>query len=223
MIAHDDSVAARRPDEPSAAPPDAPSNASLRFFDEQFRRQAADGVRVLNPFEQRALPCLRGRVLDWGCGLGNLSLAAAARGCQVLALDASAVAIAGLRAAAAASGLAVDARQADLRVHEPTPGAFDAAVAIGLLMFFDRPTAARQLARLQAAVRPGGVAVVNVLVQGTTYMDMFDPAQHHLFDPAEPARAFDGWALVHTALEDFDAPRGLRKRFATVIARRPGG
>jgi tellurite methyltransferase len=192
----------------------------VRFFDDQFRRQAAEGERALNPFEQRALPHLRGRVLDWGCGLGNLSLAAAERGCEVLALDASPAAIASLRAAAAARGLAVDARLADLRSDEPVPGGYDAAVSIGLLMFFDCATARRQLARLQAAVRPGGVAVVNLLVQGTTYMDMFDPAQHCLFAPDAPARAFAGWTLLHHAVEDFDAPQGLRKRFATVIARR---
>lgn len=196
------------------------TSRSVRFFDDQFRRQAVEGDRALNPFEQRALPHLRGRVLDWGCGLGNLSLAAAGRGCEVLALDASPAAIAGLRARAAALGLAVDARLADLRTHEPKPGGFDAAVAIGLLMFFDGATASRQLARLQAAVRPGGVAVVNVLVQGTTYMDMFDPDQHCLWAPDAPARAFDGWTLLQHAVEDFDAPRGLRKRFATVIARR---
>jgi tellurite methyltransferase len=201
--------------------PDRPApSASVDFFEAQFRGQSTAGEAALNPFEQRALPHLHGRVLDWGCGLGNLSLAAAERGCQVLALDASPAAIAALQAAAAARGLAVDAVQADLRSHAPAPGGFDAVVAIGLLMFFDCATARRQLARLRAAVRPGGVAVLNVLVQGTTFMDMFDPAQHCLFDPDAPARAFDGWTLLHSAVEDFDAPRGLRKRFATVIARR---
>ena len=160
-------------------------------------------------------------VLDWGCGLGNLSLAAAERGCDVLALDASPAAITALRATAASRGLVVDAQQVDLRNHEPAADTFDAAVAIGLLMYFDCATAQRQLARLQAAVRPGGVVVLNVLIEGTTYMDMFDSDQHCLFAADEPARAFDGWTLLHHALEDFDAPRGLRKRFATVIARRP--
>jgi hypothetical protein len=50
---------------------------------------------------------------------------------------------------------------------------------------------------------------------------MFDPAQHCLFGRDELLRAFDGWTLLHTAEQDFDAPRGLRKRFSTVIARRP--
>ena len=33
-------------------------NESVRFFDAQFRRQAAAGEFALNPFEERALPYL---------------------------------------------------------------------------------------------------------------------------------------------------------------------
>ena len=65
------------------------SVSSVRFFDEQFRRQLQQGAFALNPFEIEALPRLRGEVLDAGCGLGKLSLAEAERGCAVLALAAS--------------------------------------------------------------------------------------------------------------------------------------
>ena len=75
------------------------TNRSVNFFDEQFRRQVAAGEYALNPFELAALPHLHGAVLDYGCGLGNLAVEAARRGCQVLALDASA------RAAANAAAL----------------------------------------------------------------------------------------------------------------------
>ncbi len=196
-------------------------SASVRFFDAQFEHQLAAGELQLNPFEQAALPFLSGHVLDCGCGLGTLAVAAAQRGCTVLALDGSAAAIAHLRALAMARGLPITAEQADLRDHQPPPQAFDAVVSIGLLMFFACPDARRQLTRLQAAVRPGGVAVVNVLIEGTTYPDMFDPVQHCLFGRDELARAFAGWTLLHAAEQTFDAPRGLRKCFSTVIARRP--
>ena len=195
--------------------------ASVRFFDAQFERQLAAGELQLNPFEQAAPPFLSGHVLDSGCGLGNLAVAAAQRGCTVLALDGSAAAIAHLQALAAARGLPITARQADLREHAPPPRAFDAVVSIGLLMFFACTDARRQLARLQAAVRPGGVAVVNVLIEGTTYLDMFDPEQHCLFGHDELVRAFAGWTVLHAEEQAFDAPRGLRKCFSTVIARRP--
>lgn len=193
---------------------------NVAFFDAQFRRQLQAGGTALNPFEQAALPFMRGKVLDYGCGLGNLARAAAEQGCTVLALDASKAAVAHLRLLATDRGLAIVAECAELRDHLPPPAAFDTVAAIGLLMFFDCATARRQLARLRMAVRPGGVAVVNVLVQGTTYMDMFDPRLHCLFGEDELRRAFDGWTLLHDAVQEFDAPRGLRKRFATVIARR---
>ena len=195
--------------------------ASVRFFDAQFERQLAAGELQLNPFEQAALPFLGGHVLYCGCGLGNIAVAAAQRGCTVLALDGSAAAIAHLQALAAARGLPIAAQQADLREHAPSPRAFDAVVSIGLLMFFACADARRQLARLQAAVRPGGVAVVNVLIEGTTYLDMFDPGQHCLFGRHELGRAFAGWTVLHAEEQAFDAPRGLRKCFSTVIARRP--
>jgi SAM-dependent methyltransferase len=62
---------------------------SVRRFDEQFARQVREGDLRLNPFETAALPYLSGRVLDYGCGLGNLAVAAARRDCTVVALDAS--------------------------------------------------------------------------------------------------------------------------------------
>lgn len=196
------------------------SDASVRFFDAQFQRQVREGDLRLNPFEERALPWLHGQVLDYGCGLGNLALAAARRGCTVLALDASPTAIQHLSQAAQAGGLAVDAREADLSGFT-VDGLFDAVVSIGLLMFLDCPSARRQLAQLQAHLRPGGVAVVNLLEEGTTYLDMFDPAGWCLFAAGELERHFAGWEILHAAHEDFPAPAGRVKRFATVIARKP--
>ena len=196
------------------------ASASVRFFDEQFRRQLRDAELQLNPFEQAALPWLAGRVLDYGCGLGNLAVAAARRGCTVVALDASPAAIAHLREAARAQSLPIEAGETDLRAHEPE-GEFDAVVAIGLLMFFDCATALRQLGVLQSHLRPGGVAVVNVLVEGTTYLDMFDPQAHCLFARDELARRFAGWEILHDEFADFAAPNGQTKSFETLVARKP--
>ncbi|MBL8340124.1 MAG: class I SAM-dependent methyltransferase [Rubrivivax sp.] len=198
----------------------APSG-SVRFFDAQFQRQLRSGDFALNPFERAALPYLRGQLLDAGCGLGNLAVAAAAGGCSVLALDGSPAAIAHLNTLAAECGLPIRAEEADLREVEPPPAAFDAVAAIGLVMFFDCPTARRQLARLQAAVRPGGVAAINVLVEGTTFLDFFGSDPYCLFGRDELARAFEGWQVLEQRTDDFDAPDGRLKRFSTVIARRP--
>ena len=73
---------------------------SVDFFERQFRRQVRETDFALNPFEQLALPHVAGSVLDLGCGLGNLSLEAARRGCSVTAVDASPTALEHLRAVA---------------------------------------------------------------------------------------------------------------------------
>lgn len=195
-------------------------NRSIRFFDEQFRRQVAARDYALNPFETAALPHLRGSVLDYGCGLGNLSVQAARRGCEVLALDASETAVDHLRELASREGLPLHARAADLRAFALTEH-FDTVVCIGLLMFFDCPTALAQLAQLQAHVRPGGVAIVNVLVEGTTFMEMFSPEGHCLLARDQLLERFAGWELIGSEQQEFPAAGGTRKVFATVIARKP--
>ena len=85
------------------------SNRSIQFFDAQFQQQARNRDFELNPFEMAAIPHLHGRVLDFGCGMGNLAFAAAERGCSVLALDASPAAITHIQRRAAAEALPVQA------------------------------------------------------------------------------------------------------------------
>lgn len=196
------------------------TDASIRFFDSQFQRQVREADLRLNPFEQRALPWLQGRVLDHGCGLGNLAVAAARAGHPVLALDASPTAIAHLQQVAREAALPIEAVQADLRSY-PLAGEFDTVVSIGLLMFLDCATAERKLDELLAHLRPGGIAVVNVLAEGTTFMDMFDPAGHCLFTEDRLRRRFESWELLSVDREAFPAPGGTAKVFVTVVARKP--
>ncbi len=193
---------------------------SVDFFETQFVGQVANSQVALNPFETAALPYLQGSVLDFGCGMGNLSIAAARQGCTVLSLDAAPTAIGHLASRAAHEGLAITASVADLRTFD-IDGEFDAVVAIGLLMFFGPEAAHRQLAQLQAHIRPGGIAVINVLIVGTTYLQMFDPAEHYLFQRNELHEAFHDWDIVHASFDTFDAPGNTSKCFSTVIARKP--
>lgn len=196
-------------------------NQSIDFFDSQFQRQVMAADFVLNTFEQVVLPHVSGRVLDFGCGLGNFAVAAARQGCTVLALDASPTAIRHLQQIARDSRLPIEAGEADLREYDLTEQ-FDAVVSIGLLMFFDCGTAFRRLHDLQQCVRPGGVAAVNVLVEGTTFMDMFEPSAHCLFARDELQSRFAGWHILHLAHQNFDAPNGQVKAFSTIVAKRPG-
>ena len=182
-----------------------PRRSALEFFDRQFERQVDARDYALNPFERALLPHLSGEVLDLGCGLGNLALAAAERGCRVTALDASAPAIADLARRAARRGLALEAHGADLRHYIPARD-YDCVVSIGLLTFFACGDARRLLARLREAVRPGGVAAMNVLIEGTTFMDMFDPEAYCLFGRDELGEAFAGWEVLLARHEEFPAP-----------------
>lgn len=193
---------------------------SVDFFERQFQRQLREQEHTLNPFEQAALPWLRGRVLDYGCGLGQLSLAAARRGCEVLALDASATAIAHLRQVAQDEGLAIDAREAELSAYQLHDD-FDSVVCIGLLMFLDCDSALHQLTQLQQRLRPGGVMVLNVLVEGTSYLAMFDPQRHCLLTAQQLRERFAGWTLELFELSDFPAPGNTIKSFVTLIGHKP--
>jgi tellurite methyltransferase len=193
---------------------------STDFFDQQFQRQVASGEYALNPFEQAVLPYLSGGVLDLGCGLGNLAIAAAKQGCAVTALDASRVAVDRINEAANRLGLKLAAYQADLSEFE-IDGDYDCIVSIGLLMFFPQDKARAMLADIAAHTKPGSIAAMNVLIEGTTYMGMFEPGHYYLFGEGELSEAFAGWEILYSRHEDFPTPENTVKKFHTLVARKP--
>ena len=203
-----------------STPIETPGAGAVQFFDRQFEIQVAAADYALNPFEQAVLPHLRGETLDAGCGLGNLSLAAAARGCRVTALDASPVAIADLVRRSSAQGIELEAHAAQLRHYVPAQ-IYDAVVAIGLLMFFSCGDARGLLARLRDAVTPGGVIVLNVLIEGTTWLEPFGTQPYCLLARDALSEEFRAWQVLLSRHDDFPAPRGALKRFHTLVAQRP--
>ena len=196
------------------------SKKSVDFFESQFQRQVRDQEYALNPFEILALEYVKGSVLDLGCGLGNLSLEAGRRGHRVLAVDASPTAVARLNKDAEREGLSVRGIQADIE-NWTIDESYDTIVAIGLLMFFRHETALRLLTATQEHVKPGGRAIVNVLIEGTTYLRMFDPDNYCLFRRNELEERFNGWTILESRYQTFPAPDGTRKDFSTIIAKKP--
>ena len=190
---------------------------SITFFDKQFQQQISEQNFALNPFERAALPYLRGNVLDLGCGLGNLAVEAARRGVSVVAVDASPTAVAHIRRVAEQEKLALRGVQADLSSYR-IDGQYDAIVAIGLLMFFERERALALLDEIQQHVKPGGCAVINILIEGTTFLGMFQPGHYTLFGHEELAQRFAGWRVLAQTFQAFPAPGDTEKRFATLIA-----
>jgi tellurite methyltransferase len=188
------------------------NNKSVAFFEGQFQRQVRDQEYALNPFEILAINYVKGSVLDLGCGLGNFSLEGGRRGHHVLAVDASPTAVARLNRDARREGLPVRGIQADIE-NWTIDESHDTIVVIGLLMFFRCETSLKLLAAIQEHVKPGGRAIVNVLIEGTTYLGMFDPDNYCLFRPKELEERFAGWKILESRNQSFPAPGNTRKVF----------
>jgi SAM-dependent methyltransferase len=98
------------------------------------------------------------RVLDVGCGSGQLAFEAAERvgpGGQVVGVDVSAPLVALARRRAADAGLdRVRFAEGDVQEHDFTGEAYDSVLSRFGVMFFDDPVAA--FANLRAATAPGG-------------------------------------------------------------------
>jgi tellurite methyltransferase len=173
--------------------------SSVEFFSPQFDRPIAAADDRLNAFETWTLPHLAGHVLGPVCGRGNLSSEAARRGHCITALDACPHAVAHLARRALAEVLSIAVEETDLSEWRSTR-TWDSVIATGLPMFFACDDARRVLQQIRRAVRPGGIAAVTVLVEGTTAMQRFDPGQHCLFPPGELSMSFADWTCVWIAL-----------------------
>jgi SAM-dependent methyltransferase len=120
---------------------------------------------LTNAFAGRALDHLdlrpRDRLLDVGAGAGGAALIAAARGLDVLAIDASPRMVA--RIVARANAVAGDAGRVQAEVMDGLAlglpdGSFEAAISVfGVILFPDAGLGMREIARV---LKPGGRAAV---------------------------------------------------------------
>lgn len=89
-------------------------------------------------------------------------------------------------------------------------------------MFLKRDRARELLSEIHQDVRPGGYVITNVLIEGTTFFEMFEPGHYYLFGRDELADTFAGWEMVESRYNNFEAPGLTVKMFTTVVARKPG-
>jgi SAM-dependent methyltransferase len=98
---------------------------------------------------------IRGRVIDLGCGTGDLAIWLAGQGRTVTGVDFLAAPLAQARAKAAAEGVAVNFLQMDALAVGSIPERFDAAVDCGLFHTFDDAGRRAYVAALARLLEPG--------------------------------------------------------------------
>jgi ubiquinone/menaquinone biosynthesis C-methylase UbiE len=108
------------------------------------------------------------RVGDLGAGIGHLALPLAARGLDVVAIEAAQAMLEQLRAVAAERGIALRALHAAAEQLPLEPASLDLVVVADALHFLDTELTARQIARVLA---PGGaLALVTCHFGDTPFM-----------------------------------------------------
>ncbi|HKZ92134.1 MAG TPA: class I SAM-dependent methyltransferase [Candidatus Limnocylindrales bacterium] len=166
-----------------------------------------------------AADLLPGKALDLGCGAGQDSLWLAQRGWTVTAVDPSADAIAEARDAAAAAGVAIVFRVADIAAWRPA-SRYDLVV-----LTFALPARgmgrSRALEMAASAVAPGGLILLTELdisLGSEGWM-----AEKHLVSREELERHLDGFRVNRSVTRVARHRHGYEERFlpvASVVATR---
>jgi 2-polyprenyl-3-methyl-5-hydroxy-6-metoxy-1,4-benzoquinol methylase len=165
---------------------------------------------------------IHGRVLDAGCGNGDLALWLVERGCTVTGVDLLEQPLAVARRKAAERGLAANFLQMNAQAIGEIPERFDAVTDCGLFHTFDDAGRAAYVAALGRLLEPG--ARLFVLCFSTAEPGTHGPRR---VGEAELRRAFGaGWAVESVEPARFEVvsgipeaeftPGGARAWFATI-------
>jgi SAM-dependent methyltransferase len=143
---------------------------------------------------------LRDRLLDSGCGTGENTLMAAARGAEAVGVDVAPPAIDRARAKAAERGVAARFEVADALDLGRLGLTFDTIIDSGVFHVFDDDDRPRYVASLASVLEPGG----------SCYLMCFSDRQPGDWGPRRVRRdelidAFsDGWTMVDITADTFD-------------------
>jgi ubiquinone/menaquinone biosynthesis C-methylase UbiE len=125
------------------------------------------------------------RLLDVGCGAGQLALIAARAGAQVIGCDISTNWLEKARDRAAAEGLEITFEEADAESLPYRDAQFDAVVSLLGAMFAPRPD--RVAAELTRVCRPGGMIAMANWTTGGFIGQMFKTIAKHIAPSGMPA------------------------------------
>ena len=148
---------------------------------------------------------LAGRVLDSGCGTGEHTLLAAARGADAMGVDISPSAIGRARAKAAERGLPARFEVADVLSLGQFGLTFDVIIDSGVFHVFDDDDRARYVTSLASVLRRGGQC----------YLMCFSDRQPGDFGPRRVSQdelraAFrDGWTIIGIQADTFEINPGF--------------
>ena len=152
------------------------------------------------------------RLLDVGCGAGQLSLIAARAGVKVTGCDIATNWLEQARARAAKEGLEVTFEEGDAESLPYKDGEFDVVTSLIGAMFAPRPDlVARELTRV---VRPGGTIAMANWTPGGFVGQMFKTISEHIAPTGMPSPVLWGdEATVRERLRDGIADLKFTKRF----------
>jgi 2-polyprenyl-3-methyl-5-hydroxy-6-metoxy-1,4-benzoquinol methylase len=168
--------------------------------------------------EKAALLTPRGRVLCVADGEGRNSVWLAQQGFEVQAFDLADVAVVKARRLAAEAGVAVDHQVCDFDGWAWQPGACDAVVAI-FIQFADPAMRTRQFRQLQAALKPGGLLVLQGYTPRQLELKTGGPGVlSHLYTAALLREAFAAMDIVELVEYEAVLDEGPRHRGLSALA-----
>lgn len=184
-----------------------------RKWNDRWREKAGEPLTA-DPWllETGDLMPMTGCALDLACGRGRNALALARRGLTVTALDLSAEALAQLASTAAGEGLQIHCIRCDL---ENLPPQLTQEYDLLLCFFFlHRPL----FPWLQAAVRPGGLAILRTFSSAGNFPPV-ELEPRFVLHPGELQERFSGWEILRH--EEGMEPSRKGGSLAGIVARKP--